>query len=53
MADAILELYLIKHPIYNDWAVNWYTCLCKLCMSSVAIFSIENSKALLFLLLLE
>ena len=35
-SDAILELFnLIKHSIYNDWAVNWYipvyvNCICRL-----------------------
>ena len=46
-------IFLIKHPIYNDWTVNWYACLCKLCMTSVAILSRENLKVLMFLLLLE
>ena len=26
----------VKHPIYNDWTVIWYACVCKLCMSSLA-----------------
>ena len=45
-------MFLIRHPIYNDWTVNWYGCLCKLCMSSVEIFR-EHSKVLLFLVLLD
>ena len=50
MADATLVCFLIKHHIYNDWTVNLYAFLCKLCMSSVAIFFRENPKVLLLLL---
>ena len=46
MADAMYLYFLIKHPTYKEWNVNWYACLCKLCMSSV--FSKENSKVLSF-----
>ena len=39
MADAILAcFFLIEHPIYIEWTVNLYACLCKLCMLPVAIF---------------
>ena len=46
-------MFLIKHPIYNDWSIGmrvYVNCVCRL--SRIFLWEI-NLKVLLFLLLLE